>query len=537
MSDNVVRLFTQEREEKRAREELTGQRLSRAGAIRDKLCKKTRMSAPDKERLARNLGSMIEDVERKTNKGRRETVGKLFTDCQLDIKKRTRYIRFPEESGDGELAAAGSVFIRLSEEIAKIVPSDSPSAERMQRAILKLAEGISWLDDEHAARSRIQGDGKEEYACRMDQLLSIIQRQVDLSRYFDAISQTKLSPNYAEERAAHAELARNFPVGEPFHEYVEALPIDAEDGDWRKMRASKAAPQVTIGHLYIPRPISIAIPVVSNFEFPTEEVPLRKRLERALVETYGKGIAKDAVKMKYRSEFLEKYARAGNDLLDRISQLSPFWTMSGYWDRLDLVLTIERERSTEQAKLFLGCHFETDSEDADPVHVIGHTVEGDSGMGVGKGLEPGSLIWDWLVPLAVPLTNCYVLVGSPEGFAGSNELVFRTLKVGGEKGLNLAFHGAIRPSQYHEGIDPMCDVNYLGEWILRPAIHDALEFNPPVPRDSIAGAILRNLCGPPEKRLDTLLVQDARQKLAKIDEAIKTEKEKYLNAISRLGET
>ncbi|GEO18741.1 hypothetical protein [Microvirga aerophila] len=255
----------------------TRARLDEADQIAQDIRSSKRISEPDRPRLARNLGRMIEAAKAHNV---HDLISQLFAAAFGDavaesaLKKRKRYVRLqgealPPAQLPGEYHARGAEFLRLSQAWADLQrPSDVAPEDARRQAILNLIEGTTFDTRTRITLRRAEAS-RIEFVEQMNRVLTHISSSVDLDTYFDTASEIPLVPeNDGTERKFLVGLG-TFWDGtgwdelriQPIASYIPQSPV-GEDGD----RLSDGicthwlAPKVHIGFIYTPVIMDYAIP-------------------------------------------------------------------------------------------------------------------------------------------------------------------------------------------------------------------------------------------------------------------------------------
>lgn len=181
------------------REQRFKKKMQESNALRERLIATPRLNEADRKIIARNLGRSIEKrhAEKKTH-----ICGQLFTNVYgveggiSKNKKRKRYIRFEGESlndhGPGEgFAANGPEYIRLIDELEKLLGWQSPIGETRSQLILFVCDGASFSSP---TRPRIEEehDWQKIFKKTIDMMLDKICNETDLINYFNFIINYKI---------------------------------------------------------------------------------------------------------------------------------------------------------------------------------------------------------------------------------------------------------------------------------------------------------------------------------------------------------
>lgn len=526
------------------RDTLTSERLSRATSIEHEMKNVARLSPEDRSRFALNLGRMYQDASAKCGRNRmdlvKSAVGTMHKPDSAESlwKKRKRFVRFPDEetgadpSAPGEYGADPFTFLELAKLCATFVDDGTPIPQRQQRAILNLVEGTARFDNIQAARERLKLDGLSEYASCLDQLLGNVQRILGdkLNQYFELVNTAPIALTTTKDGY------NALPIADDSHWYSSATPTDAqaEDGEYRSGESRSTAPQIFLGTLYAPRTLHSVIPILIDLPDDDDEPEIATAdVERILVETYGPQIQADATSVQPLDEFINKYSALGRETMTEITELNPHWDEVFSWDRIDVVLSVEVERSSGQPKLFLGTHALT--EDGSPGWVPWLGMDLQEEEDYQTDFWDRHRVWNRFSWSRVENSNAIIVYDdywSTAHVPDERELFQRVWRATGESGLRLAFTTvlpAVRGRLYDKA-----DAITLNNWFFRPAFKDEPGHYVPVNNDTLAAAMLRNLAwAEVDERLDNRMINDFILKFEAVKQSIKDQRQKYDTAISR----
>lgn len=488
----------------------TRDRLAYADAVSEQLRKSLRIGKEDRPRLARNLGRMFESagIQRLS-----DLIGEVFRmafpqgdAAESALKKRKRYVRLKDELlppsyGPGEYNAHGAAYVSLAEAFAKIVRDSSQSPEdNRRRAILNLIEGTAWDDRRSAATRRAQA-GQQEFADRMDDVLSQVVAAVDLDVLFDAAAELPLTATYGREPDDWSDLRLE----------KDIRPLDVEH-DQEIVDTHFLAPRVMLGMLYTRKTVSSHIPIAlpQGVDKYTAPENLLEIVNYVLAVQYGTDLLDatvsdvedlDAVWEKYAVEESEGIALG--------------------WEGLPIILSIQRERSACRPCLAItsptwnGSSYERDFKrylvrsSGSLGHDLGQVEVGTQAEFFFHRERYGSLVHKRDFFSGSDHTWCDRVLLVPSALA--SELLFTPLLSG--------------DSVMHAPTDAV----YWSHF------QDCPDGFSPAPHRSIAGAILRNLAhGPEGSRIDELLIENAKRKVAEVAALQKQLGQSYLEKIARL---
>lgn len=557
-----------------------------AGELREKLVGSTRYHPEwERERFARNLGEITErvcrqlmeagqDVDRfavlkaaiagiyKVNVGQVNPNGAAVSSgakSALSLwRHRQRYVRFADEKAKGKIATTLRPFVEIAEELLALSPDSSDPALKKSRATINLVEGTTY-DKHFVPGYLIKHNEREEFCARLEDLLKKVKSSpdVDLDGYW---ANSMKYPMTVIERDADRNLSK---VGRSDTADL-SLGVDcsvtagAEDQETRLTEAHEFAIRVKLGYLYVPCAVELTLPVVCPDPpvlLRTDDHDLmlqaRRAFESALIETYGKEIKKAFVgKQRFRRDWnrlKHSFQPHAQELHDWIKRNRPTAETPVVWDRFEVFLSIEKERSSGEWRLFLGCHIPSDYPEMDRVVQLGETAERDAFL-MGWQLHSDAPAEHWpfgaLVPIPVPDSNVVTFayaLSAHDHVHPESHLFYRTLRANGALGLDLALRRAVYPQRAARNPDGMAGAanpHFCKDWIFRPIIDDAPGNGVGVSEQSIAGAIIRSMlfAADEEHKLHFLLAEDARRKSRLVNKSVEAEARRYAEAVARYVE-
>jgi hypothetical protein len=206
MTENVIDLESRRRSPKQhlteqQREEaiaearrLERERLDAADAVRQRLEGLKKVPAEDAPRMAKNLGEMLDTrFAGQRDKVLREIVEQVWPKAEAKniMSKRRRFVRWPEEEAEARRSSQDydikpAKYLAVSDGIAELSRDHSlPEIDRQRDCLRRLVAGTSFDSDEHHTR-RLADSAAQEVMAALDAMLRRIQRSVDLRAYFDA---------------------------------------------------------------------------------------------------------------------------------------------------------------------------------------------------------------------------------------------------------------------------------------------------------------------------------------------------------------
>lgn len=287
--------------ERRARQQ------KEARKLRDHLKAAPRLPVEDRSAIARNLGRVIERVPgEKPTLTVRQFLFSAFGNDEAESfeKKRKRYFRFDGEQLDGQFAATGSTFLRLSEHLADFLNPELEIELRRDQMLLAVCDGTSFYGP---SRPRLKADVPlfEKFRDVMQRFVDRIARETDVIAYFDEVRNYSIRnhPHTMHDCAPEvlANLHRQtFPV-----DRFEHLPGDNEGNlyeeysrlrlagfDIRAESVSSLYPRIRLARIYVPRPVLCLpayVPAAKLEEFRTRtltEAELKEALDRYEPNSY-----------------------------------------------------------------------------------------------------------------------------------------------------------------------------------------------------------------------------------------------------------
>lgn len=273
--------------ERRARQQKAARKL------RDHLKATPRLPVEDRSAIARNLGRVIERVpgEKPTLTVRQFLFSAFGEDEAASFeKKRKRYFRFDGEQLDGQFAATGSTFLRLSEHLADFLNPEIDVELRRDQMLLAVCDGTSFYGP---SRPRLKADVPlfEKFRDVMQRFVDRIAWETDVIAYFDEVRNYSIQSHpHTRDDCAPEVLAKlhrqTFPIDRFEHlpgdkegtVYEESSRLRLAGFDIQAEGVSLLYPRMRLARIYVPRPV-LCLPAY----VPTAE--LVEVRTRALTET------------------------------------------------------------------------------------------------------------------------------------------------------------------------------------------------------------------------------------------------------------
>jgi len=263
-----------------------------ARKLREHLKATPRLPVEDRSAIARNLGRVIERVpgEKPTLTVRQFLFSAFGEDEAASFeKKRKRYLRFDGEQLDGQFAATGSTFLRLSEHLADFLNPELDVETRRDQMLLAACDGTSFFGP---SRPRLKADMPlfEKFRNVMQRFVDRIARETDVIAYFDEVRNYSIRTHpHTRDDCAPEVLANLHRQTIPVDRF-EHLPGDEEGTvyeEYSRLRlagfdiqaegVSPPYPRMRLARIYVPRPV-LCLPAY----VPTAE--LKELRTRALTE-------------------------------------------------------------------------------------------------------------------------------------------------------------------------------------------------------------------------------------------------------------
>ena len=526
-------------------------RLKYAATAKEKLRAATRAPELDRPLLARNLGRMAERAFGDDCKARLLSVFELAFGTSIaesHHKKRKRYVRLrddpSEESGQpiktGDYVARGNEYLQLALALANHVKEagDLTEEERCDLCVLRLIEGSSF-DDRFALAERIDAEQRAELQRRLDQVIEKVTLRVDLDWMRNWAQRNPLGITGYTGKMGDISL------------------LDSAEGGWgSKLDVTgningtlgnpdlfnKIAPCVRLGYVcspyYPPGAVTFNVSASSR---PAEYEPIRAALHAALFGAEAEDtteewyvnlcehenwISPDVLRQARDPDGDPDYRIWLRRALDLELRFDP---AAGRW-KLCVLLRMDSYSSefifsgrppfaTRPNVSFIESEFIASNDKPDPSDHAPQgypypSIQHIHALRIREADFTAADGWKDYEYLAINENGMFHLKGIAEPFLGV-EGGFFTLP--SDDAFQFVFADA-----------------FVDDHSIEYAIDDCAGHPTPAHHNSIAGAILRNLAfAAPEKRIDNLLLQDAKARFEKLSELAGTAKREYEAAITK----
>ncbi|MFY0690752.1 MAG: hypothetical protein JXR14_02380 [Paracoccaceae bacterium] len=294
-----------------------------AGKLRDYLKATPRLPAEDRSTIARNLGRVIERVsgEKSTLTVRRFLYFAFDDDEALSFeKKRKRYFRFDGEELDGQFAATGSTFLRISEHLADFLKPELDAELRRNQMLRAVCDGTSFFGP---SRPQLKADVPlfEKFRDVMQRFVDRIVRETDVISYFDEVRNYSIRNHPEGQKDCSPEVLANlhrqtfpvdrfehFPRDEEGTVYEEHSRLRLAGFDILAEAPSLLYPRMRLARIYVPRPVLCLpafVPTANLVELRTRALTVAE-LQEAL-ERYEPNSYVDETDDDIRKHAIEKW--------------------------------------------------------------------------------------------------------------------------------------------------------------------------------------------------------------------------------------